>query len=43
MDKRASNATDVSPVNDVTRQQIIPRVGDMSATLEAHLSICSLR
>ena len=43
MDKQVSYANDMSPVNGVTRQQIMPRVGDMSATLDAQLSICSFR
>ena len=42
MGKQASNADEVSPVNGVTSQQIMPHVGDMSTTLDTHLPICLL-
>ena len=39
INKRASNAANMSPVSDMTHQQIMPCVGDTSAALDVLLLI----
>ena len=42
MDKRTSNVVDVSPVNSVTRYQIMPHMGDMSHVLYTRFTTCNV-